>query len=130
MILFFYTKPPWWIPSTLRVCGAFVSAQTSLCSFSLTHSHSGKALRGNRNDFGVPCFRNLLVVEPNNFVVWPNTINQYRYHDRVSAPRYTINKSKCKNSNKHIRFYRFVNCVFSYSPCISCWLSPTKTVVF
>ena len=62
--------------------------------------------------------------------VSPNTIKQYRYHDRVSAPRYTINKSKCKNSNKHIRFYRFVNCVFSYSPCISCWLSPTKTVVF
>ena len=90
----------------------------------------GLRLRGNRNDFGMRCFRNLLVVEPNNFVVSPNTTNQYRYHDRVSAPRYTINKSKCKNSNKHIRFYRFVNCVFSYSPCISCWLSPTKTVVF
>ncbi len=29
-----------WIGSTLRVCAAFVSARTSLCSFSLTHSRT------------------------------------------------------------------------------------------
>ena len=47
--------------------------------------HSGKALRGNRNDFGVLRFRNLLVVEPNNFVVWPNTINQTRQKNKTTA---------------------------------------------
>ena len=45
-------------------------------------------------------------------------------------PRYTITKIYKNSWGQKLHFYDFSNCVFSYSPCISCWLLPTKTIVF
>ena len=42
-------------------------------------------------------------------------------------PQYTIIKIYKNSWGQKLRFYDFSNCVFSFSPCMSCGLSPTKT---